>query len=141
MVRVLDDRMEYKLMRCIFATYPAIVAWRVYAIYNGQRWICRLLWIAGSLNFAIAAGISTASLIPIICECHCLPVHCPSTQHFLGYADERISADLRPFHHACVGNVCLHASFRVVDLTLDTGPKLHLVDLASQVRYTYLGVR
>ena len=46
----------------------AIVAWRVYAIYNGQRWICRLLWIAGFLNFAISAGISTVALIPIIRE-------------------------------------------------------------------------
>ncbi|KAI0746705.1 hypothetical protein C8Q80DRAFT_789399 [Daedaleopsis nitida] len=63
-----------------YISIHAIVAWRVYAIYNGQRWISRLLWIAGFLNFAIAAGISTASLIPII-------------------------SDLRPFHHACVGNV------------------------------------
>ncbi|KAI0765014.1 hypothetical protein C8Q74DRAFT_1205872 [Fomes fomentarius] len=62
-----------------YISIHAIVAGRVYAIYNGQRWIYRLLWIAGFLNFAISAGITTASLIPII-------------------------PNLHPFHHACVGN-------------------------------------
>ncbi|RDX54440.1 hypothetical protein OH76DRAFT_962163 [Lentinus brumalis] len=62
-----------------YISIHAIVAWRVYAIYNGQRWVCRLLWIAGFLNFAISAGITTASLIPTI-------------------------AHLRPYHHACVGS-------------------------------------
>ncbi|RPD65425.1 hypothetical protein L226DRAFT_530992 [Lentinus tigrinus ALCF2SS1-7] len=62
-----------------YISIHAIVAWRVYAIYNGQRWVCRLLWIGGFLYFAISAGITTASLIPII-------------------------AHLRPYHHACVGS-------------------------------------
>ncbi|EJF63931.1 hypothetical protein DICSQDRAFT_134523 [Dichomitus squalens LYAD-421 SS1] len=63
-----------------YISIHAIVAWRVYAIYNGQRWVSRLLWIGGSLNFAVSAGITTASLIPII-------------------------SDLHPFYHSCVGNV------------------------------------
>ncbi|OSD07961.1 hypothetical protein PYCCODRAFT_1497769 [Trametes coccinea BRFM310] len=62
-----------------YISIHAIVAWRLYAIFNGKAWIGRLLWIAGFLNFAIAAGITTASLIPTI-------------------------ANLQPYHHACVGN-------------------------------------
>ncbi|CDO74762.1 hypothetical protein BN946_scf185001.g10 [Trametes cinnabarina] len=61
-----------------YISIHAIVAWRLYAIFNGKAWVSRLLWIAGFLNFAIAAGIATASLIPTI-------------------------ADLQPYHHACVG--------------------------------------
>ncbi|KAM5532115.1 hypothetical protein V8D89_014208 [Ganoderma adspersum] len=63
-----------------YISIHAIVAWRVYAIYNAQRWVTRLLWIVGSLNFAVAVSISTVSLVPIIAELH-------------------------PFHHACVGSV------------------------------------
>ncbi|KAI1798281.1 hypothetical protein LXA43DRAFT_21471 [Ganoderma leucocontextum] len=63
-----------------YISIHAIVAWRVYAMYNAQRWVTRLLWIAGSVNFVVAAGISTASLVPTIAELH-------------------------PFHHACVGTV------------------------------------
>ncbi|KAH9919487.1 uncharacterized protein BXZ73DRAFT_104959 [Epithele typhae] len=63
-----------------FISVHAIVAWRVYAIYNGHQWILRLLWIVGSLNFLVSAAITTASLIPII-------------------------STLQPYHHACVGSV------------------------------------
>ncbi|KAI0360730.1 hypothetical protein OH77DRAFT_1517171 [Trametes cingulata] len=62
-----------------YISIHAIVAWRLYAIFNGKAWVAWLLWIAGFLNFAISAGITTASLIPTI-------------------------ANLRPYHHACVGN-------------------------------------
>ncbi|KAI9063695.1 hypothetical protein FKP32DRAFT_1571748 [Trametes sanguinea] len=62
-----------------YISIHAIVAWRLYAIFNGKAWVGRLLWIAGFLNFAVAAGITTASLIPTI-------------------------ANLQPYHHACVGN-------------------------------------
>lgn len=60
-----------------YISIHAIVAWRLYAILRGKAWVAWTLWIAGFLNFAISAGITTASLIPTI-------------------------ANLRPFHHACV---------------------------------------
>ncbi|KAI0777635.1 hypothetical protein BD413DRAFT_185228 [Trametes elegans] len=62
-----------------YISIHAIVAWRLYAIFNGKTWVAWTLWTAGFLNFAISAGVTTASLIPTI-------------------------ADLRPYHHACVGS-------------------------------------
>ncbi|KAI0635114.1 hypothetical protein C8Q77DRAFT_1053543 [Trametes polyzona] len=62
-----------------YISIHAIVAWRLYAIFNGKAWVAWVLWIAGILNFTISAGITTASLVPII-------------------------SDLRPYHHACVGS-------------------------------------
>ncbi|KAI0674253.1 hypothetical protein C8Q78DRAFT_581610 [Trametes maxima] len=62
-----------------YISIHAIVAWRLYAIFNGKRWVAWVLWIAGFLNFAVSAGITTASLIPTI-------------------------TNLRPYHHACVGS-------------------------------------
>ncbi|OJT07755.1 hypothetical protein TRAPUB_1347 [Trametes pubescens] len=50
--------------RCL--PLSAIVAWRLYAILRGKAWVAWTLWIAGFLNFAISAGITTASLIPTI---------------------------------------------------------------------------
>ncbi|KAI0826672.1 hypothetical protein BC628DRAFT_250289 [Trametes gibbosa] len=63
-----------------YISIHATVAWRLYAIFNGKAWVAWVLWIAGFLNFAISAGITTASLVPII-------------------------ANLRPYHNACVGSV------------------------------------
>ncbi|KAI0330632.1 hypothetical protein GY45DRAFT_725811 [Cubamyces sp. BRFM 1775] len=62
-----------------YISIHTIVAWRLYAIFNGKAWVARLLWVGGFLYFAISAGLTTASLIPTI-------------------------ANLRPYHHACVGN-------------------------------------
>lgn len=76
----------------------AIVAWRLYAILRGKAWVAWTLWIAGFLNFAISAGITTASLIPTIgASANHIPAFAPTS-------DVR-AADLRPFHHACVVSV------------------------------------
>lgn len=76
----------------------AIVAWRLYAILRGKAWVAWTLWIAGFLNFAISAGITTASLIPTIgASANDIPGFAPTS-------DVR-AADLRPFGHACVVSV------------------------------------
>ncbi|OBZ77824.1 hypothetical protein A0H81_02036 [Grifola frondosa] len=63
-----------------FMSIHAVVAWRLYAIYNGRRAVGRLLCAAGTVYAVSSTGITTACLIPIISE-------------------------LRPYHHACVGTV------------------------------------
>ncbi|OCH88025.1 hypothetical protein OBBRIDRAFT_115510 [Obba rivulosa] len=63
-----------------FMSIHTIVAWRLYVLHMGLRWIGRLLWIAGVLYAASSTTIITAALV-------------------------RMIADLHPVAHQCVGEI------------------------------------
>jgi len=63
-----------------FMSIHTIVAWRLYALHGGQKWIGRLLWIAGFIYFVSSTALITYYLIPVI-------------------------QGLQPVHHQCVSSI------------------------------------
>ncbi|KAL4252184.1 hypothetical protein ABKN59_005504 [Abortiporus biennis] len=63
-----------------FMAIHTIIAFRVYALYNGQRWMGRFLWVVGIIYFASSTSIVALAHV------HLIP-------------------DLEPKHHQCVGSI------------------------------------
>lgn len=75
----------------------AVVAIRVYALHAGRSWVRYLLWFGGILYFLTSTTLVTLGAIPVVCEL--------STTSSRKYTLTPFTANLRPFHHACVGPV------------------------------------
>ncbi|CAL1711026.1 unnamed protein product [Somion occarium] len=83
-----DSEMFCKVWTCLqsfltvasFMSIHVIVALRIYALYNGRRWIGRLLWTSGTIYLLSSASIITIAQVQLI-------------------------PDLKPIHHACVGAI------------------------------------
>jgi len=63
-----------------FMSIHTIVAMRVYALYNGKRWVGRFLWVASVLYLVSSTAIIAMAHVNVI-------------------------PDLQPEHHQCVGSI------------------------------------